>query len=453
MKKLFIILSIFAYLLNPLTLTSQNSILKNSKKMFVHKGNTDILENHESEDIKIPKTEIIKNIGRIIGIFSIFLLGLSLFIGASARLFDKYFGLEKILRIHKKFSYFSFSILVLHPILIILSNMLEGYPLTDFYIDYLGYIPFIFGHIAFYIFLLIILFSLYFKYVNYTTWLTTMRLSIIAIIFASYHQINYGHFSNFYEKINYFHILIFIGWTAAASGLIIRIIIYIIKPKRISYIKSIRKETHDTTSIIIEKPKGFKYNSGQFCFISFFKKSMKKPHPFTISSSSSNDEDLVFTIKAIGKFTSQIPSLKEGEQIKIDGPYGIFTFKKKDAVLIAGGVGITPFRSIIGDLRFFDKKSKITLIYANKTSNDIIFNNKLESVKRSHVINIVHILSNEKKQGYEFGYISEDLLKNHTNFKSDFYLCGPPPMIKTLLKILKRNKVPSKRIYREKFFW
>jgi len=90
-------------------------------------------------------------------------------------------------------------------------------------------------------------------------------------------------------------------------------------------------------------------------------------------SSSPHERNICFTIKNTGRFTKTTLNLKAGEEVIVDGPFGIFALKDngKDSVFIAGGVGITPFFSMIKDNLFKEKKRDILLIYGSKTKEDI----------------------------------------------------------------------------------
>ena len=142
----------------------------------------------------------IKNAGRIIGIISLLLLGFTIFIGASSRLLDLIFGLDRILRFHKKIAILSFSILLFHPMLISLANILEGINLIEFYISYLSYLPFVLGIISFSIFgLSVILTYFFFRVINHFVWLAFHRFAIVAFIFSCIHQYNLGVLSGPYS--------------------------------------------------------------------------------------------------------------------------------------------------------------------------------------------------------------------------------------------------------------
>lgn len=388
-------------------------------------------------------SEIIRNTGKISGILGFFLIGLSIFVGSTSRFFDKYFGLEKILRFHKTFTFISFVILLFHPFLINISNILDGTFANI--VDYLTVYQYIFGVISFVFFACVVVISyFYFKKINFLLWITFHRITIISYFLAFIHIQFFAVLSldNAFLKI-----LIYSGLMLAISGALSRIIIMIVKKKRYGKVIENVMETSDVYSIRVKKPENFHFTAGQFCFISFNIKGMRKPHPFTISSSQ-EDEYLQFTIKSLGKFTSRIKEIKTGEIGKIDGPYGVFTYRGAKSVFIAGGVGITPFISFISS--FKDKRADFTLLFGNKTKSDILFKKELDSAQGGKII---HVLSSEKVEGYESGFISKDIIRKYCDLSEDFYLCGPPILVKNSYAILTSLGVKKNRIFNEKQFW
>ncbi|MCX7549984.1 hypothetical protein [Xanthomarina sp. F2636L] len=122
---------------------------------------------------------------------------------------------------------------------------------------------------------------------------------------------------------------------------------------------------------------------------------------------------------------------------------------KNEGVFIAGGAGITPFITIFKDLKAKNKLGNNKLIFANKTYNDIIERDFLESLLGK---NIMNILSEEKKEGCEYGYITKELIKKHIeNNNSYFYLCGPPPMMDAVLNQFNALGIKESHIIKEPF--
>ncbi|TSC64044.1 MAG: xylene monooxygenase electron transfer component, partial [Microgenomates group bacterium Gr01-1014_93] len=136
----------------------------------------------------------------------------------------------------------------------------------------------------------------------------------------------------------------------------------------------IKQETRNAFSIYFKKPKNLNYYPAQFLIVKY--KGVERE--FTVSSSPS-EKYLVITPKiGISPLKKFLIKLKPGDGVEIDPPMGTYTLDSKSpAVMIAGGVGITPMRSMIKYA--LDQKLSIpmTLIYSNSDS-DFIFKKELD---------------------------------------------------------------------------
>jgi len=187
---------------------------------------------------------------------------------------------------------------------------------------------------------------------------------------------------------------------------------------------------------------------------------------FSISSIPNIDNFTSLTIKRIkgGKVTNYLAEhLKVGDALDVTAPTGQFYLNAEPAnqkhyVMIAGGSGITPIYSMIGTILKFEPKSKVTLLYANRTSNSIIFKEKFEKFAKefSTQIEVKHFLSEEENsQNAIKGYITrisiEEILNKHGKNKVDFYLCGPEIMTNKLIEDLQYLGISKDKIHRELF--
>ena len=136
-------------------------------------------------------------------------------------------------------------------------------------------------------------------------------------------------------------------------------------------IKDIKKETEDCSSLILEKPKGFSFYAGQYLDVKLLVNDpLGNTRAFTISSSPTEDFLMISPKKGITKFKKALENLKIGDIITTSHPAGTFILDETEsAIFIAGGIGITPFRSMIKYA--LDQKliTPITLIYSNSDTN------------------------------------------------------------------------------------
>ena len=171
--------------------------------------------------------------------------------------------------------------------------------------------------------------------------------------------------------------------------------------------------------------------------------------------------NLVFATRNTGsEFKKAFAELKAGDDVAISGPFGNFIFEDSitNAVFLSGGIGITPLKSMVEYAS--DKKSsaKLTLIYGNRTPEEIAFRKELDAMAKTNPnLKVVHVVSNPE-QGKEkwnglTGRITAEIIKASVeNLPSAvFYICGPPGMVEALHKILQEMGVSEEKIKIENF--
>lgn len=215
-------------------------------------------------------------------------------------------------------------------------------------------------------------------------------------------------------------------------------------------ILNIDKVTHNVKRFQVEKPEGYTFNPGQATEVSINVpefRNERRPFTFTCLNSA---RYLEFTIKIYPEhkgITNELGKLKPGSELIIRDVWGDIAYKGV-GVFIAGGAGITPFISIFRALQNENKIAGNMLIFANKTKNDVILESELKKLLGNSFISI---LSDEKTEGNFHGFITEEFLKaNIPGHYKNYYLCGPPPMMETVLKQLSNMGVRENLITMEK---
>lgn len=145
-----------------------------------------------------------------------------------------------------------------------------------------------------------------------------------------------------------------------------------------------------------------------------------------------------------------------GTQLTVSGPLGNFTYLPiRDAhtvVGIAGGSGITPFYSLAQAIADGDEDCRLILLYGSRTVDDIIFRQEFQELeKRSDRLQVVNVLSDEERPGYEHGFISADLVKKYAPQKEDYsiFMCGPQGMYQFMDKELQKLHLAKKWLRQE----
>lgn len=220
--------------------------------------------------------------------------------------------------------------------------------------------------------------------------------------------------------------------------------------KEIIKIKSIENCTHDVLKIVTEKPNNLTFVPGQATELAINKPDWEtESRPFTFTSQP-KDDYLEFTIKTYptNGVTNKLNDLKAGDELILNDVFGAIEYKD-EGVFIAGGAGVTPFISILRNLRSKGKLGNNILIFANKTQSDIIHQQEFKAMLNENFINI---LSDEKREGFEHGYISKEFLKKYISNPNDYvYLCGPPKMMDAVASQLQDLNISKEKIITEEF--
>jgi len=214
-------------------------------------------------------------------------------------------------------------------------------------------------------------------------------------------------------------------------------------------IKAIEYVTHDVRRITAEKPTQFNFNPGQAVEVSIDKPSWEdEKRPFSFTCLPSRDY-LEFTIKTYPLrkgVTNEILQLKKNDRLILHDVFGAIAYKG-EGVFIAGGAGVTPFICIFRYLQSKNELGDNMLIFANKRKEDIILAQEFHEMLGGNFINI---LSDENIPGYLHGTISEGFLRACiTGSARKIYLCGPPPMMDSVLKQLANLNINENAIVKE----
>jgi len=398
-------------------------------------------------------TSLFYALGKFCGLVGFLFLSILIILGDSARYFDRFFGMDKIILFQRKFSLFTTLFVLLHPIFFLLSGVYS----LDIFISWPISIGLGLGVFALFIYLVFFICSVFYKLISYNLWQYLHLLSYVLFLFSFFHAFELGTETKniFFKAVFYLLALAFI---LAATY---RFLYKLKNSSKKFFVKTIKWQTKDVFTLSLIPNEKFNFKPGQFCFLRLNDPNLHARHPFTISSSPYSKQ-LDFTIKLKGKFTYALSKLKKAQEVFAEGPFGRFLLNEntnKELVFIAGGVGITPFFSMIMYNSKKLKKQKIVLLYSIKTFEDIIFYNELKKLQNENWIKIIFIFTRQKPKFSnlkytEFGRINLNIIKKYTNYSNSlFYICGPEELKKDVIKILKDLGVDNKNILLESFFW
>ncbi len=142
-----------------------------------------------------------------------------------------------------------------------------------------------------------------------------------------------------------------------------------------------------------------------------------------------------------------------GTKLILSGPLGYFYYQPvRDArhiVALAGSSGITPFYSMAAAIADGIEDFDMTILYGSRTTDTILLRDELDSIVRNshNRIRVVHILSDENREGFEAGFITPELIRKYVNTEDySIFICGPKAMYEYLHQALPQLGIPERRI-------
>ena len=164
-----------------------------------------------------------------------------------------------------------------------------------------------------------------------------------------------------------------------------------------------------------------------------------------------------------GKMSSYIFSLKKGDEINILGPFGDFFAKEteREMVFIGGGAGMAPMRShILDQLLRIKTKRKISFWYGARSKKEMFYIKDFQNLSESHENFSWNVALSEPdpednwegSTGYIHDILYDLFLKSHEDPKRiEYYICGPPPMMRAVFNLLDQLNVPKEQIMADDF--
>ena len=176
---------------------------------------------------------------------------------------------------------------------------------------------------------------------------------------------------------------------------------------------------------------------------------------FSITSSPTNTEYMEFSIKKCGCLTTWLHAMDVGQQITIRGPYGKHfpvedEFKGKDLMVVAGGVGLAPVRSVINYVRAKRQDyGKVMIVYGSRSKEDLLDYNEIlsEWMQDDGVEAYLTIDRPQDDWDGHVGFVPNYVKELNPSKDYTVIMCGPPIMIKFTLANLKEMGFAETQVY------
>lgn len=414
-----------------------------------------------SELLSMGLSGALLSIGRLLGLLATFFALTQFMLMGRIVWIEKSFGLDRLANFHRFNGYMTIILILLHPVFIVSSySLASGQNYVAQYIEIVRFTPFVWlALIAQILFVSVVISSIYIvrKRMKFEMWYYVHLMVYGAIILVPFHQFVSSPELAGSMFGTYFWLLLY-GFVAI-NILIWRFGLLIVNFYRFDFrVVRVIAETPTTTSVYIKARNlnRLKIKPGQFILVRILaSKLFLEEHPFSVSSIP-KDNVLRLTIRKVGDYTTDIVNLKPGARVVLAGPFGRFT---KDVAVtskrlfVAGGVGITPIRSMAEEATNLGIDSVV--LYASRTPEDTPFKKELDELSRtSSHLKVFYIYSDAPNnfkglRGRLDGSIIVDLVPDFA--KRDVYICGPPPMMMSLVSDLQNINFSPEQLHYELF--
>ncbi len=222
--------------------------------------------------------------------------------------------------------------------------------------------------------------------------------------------------------------------------------------KQYSYIVS-EIRTEEDIVLLTLKPttRSLKFTQGQYVFLTVNAPGLTgEEHPFSMTSNPKSST-VEFGIKQVGDWTKKLRQIKKGTSVTLKGPYGEFGEKmpssKYQSLWIAGGIGVTPFISMLSNLPN-TPGNEILFLYLTKSKIDGVFDKRIQEIiqERNLTVSYIHHPSSDLGR-YKWELLKEYLSKKRTVI----HVCGPEGMMDEVIDFVKKQKVSNHDIISEEF--
>lgn len=356
-------------------------------------------------------------------------------------------GMDKMMKAHHGIGMIAFLLLMHHPLLL----AIQALPLVEISKGYIipgANLSYNLGIYSFYV-LVFSLVCIIFVRLPYHIFKFLHQFMGLSFLLGGLHAMTIGSdiANNIYLK------MWIVGWIivgVSASSYIIFLHRFI-GPKYNFFVSSVSR-VGDIMHITLQSiSRSFSYEPGQFCFVSFKQSDISaESHPFTISSPNFDDRQIRISAKILGDYTLGMTRIKKDTPTTVYGPYGGFGHhitQADEQIWIAGGIGITPFVSMIGKLKEYPTKN-IWLIYIVRDEEQNLFLEEIpESIRGAEHIHFMPWFTKEKERPTAEKIFTQTGASKEANI----YICGPQVLMDSLENQFIDMGIQKSHIFTESF--
>ena len=173
-------------------------------------------------------------------------------------------------------------------------------------------------------------------------------------------------------------------------------------------------------------------------------------HPFSLSALPDAGGSLRITVKGVGAYSRRLADLRPGTRVLAEGPFGTFTDtvrRRHKVLLIAGGIGITPVRTLLEEL-----DGDVAVLYRVVSDDDVVFRDELDALAAERGTSVEYVVGDHAAPGGERLLSAEHLRELVPDVaEREVFLCGPPAMTHVIEKSVRGAGVPRAFVHVERF--
>ncbi|HJV11695.1 MAG TPA: FAD-dependent oxidoreductase [Burkholderiales bacterium] len=219
-----------------------------------------------------------------------------------------------------------------------------------------------------------------------------------------------------------------------------------------------------TLAFRLEKPAGFQFKAGQAIVLELLDppaEDGQKRRTFSLVSAPFESTLVIATRMRDTAFKRALRALPDGASLKLTGPIGQFTLADaaRPAVFLAGGIGITPFMSMLRQAAQNQSPQTLLLLYSNRRPEDAAFLEELQALERQNrnfrlVATMTEMSKSARAWSGQTGFVDAALISRATHGLQApvIYVVGPPAMVLAMQETLRGAGVSDEDIRSEEFY-
>ena len=218
-----------------------------------------------------------------------------------------------------------------------------------------------------------------------------------------------------------------------------------------------RSLTPSTRAIELEKPQAFSFRPTQFTFLQLKTEEGMDARPMSLATSPTRPH-LEYAVRVSDSpYKRAFAALRPGDEVAVFGPIGDFVLHEtRPAVLLAGGIGVTPLKGMAEYAADKALPIPIRLLHSNRSEDEIVYRPELDALETQNPrFRVLYTLTRNDDKGWQgrTGRIDQELLSEAARDFSDpiYYVTGTPSMVVGTLQLLRELNIPDSNIEIEAF--